>query len=92
MGAVSITGNDVERNPAYYIIAHAAKFVRLGAVRVESNKLTAISNVAFLNKDGSIVLVAVNTSKTPQSFYIKIGNKSYNTLLNSGAVGTFTLQ
>ncbi len=91
VGAVTITGNEVERNPAYYIIAHAAKFVRPGAVRIGSNKLKDVSNVAFLNIDGSTVLVAVNNSKTPQNFQLKIGDKSYSASLNSGAVATYIL-
>ncbi|MFC5281938.1 glycoside hydrolase family 30 protein [Pedobacter alpinus] len=91
VGAVTIIGNEVERNPAYYIIAHAAKFVRPGAVRIASNELDEILNVAFLNMDGSIVLVAVNNNKTAQSFQIKLGATNYTASLNSGAVGTFIL-
>jgi len=29
--------NNITRNPAYYIIAHASKFVRPGSVRISSN-------------------------------------------------------
>lgn len=92
VGAVAITGNEVERNPAYYIIAHAAKFVRPGAARIASNELDKISNVAFLNTDGSIVLVAVNNSKEKQTFQIKFGATNYTASLNSGAVGTYVLK
>lgn len=91
VGAVAITGNEVKRNPAYYIIAHAAKFIRPGAFRIASNSVEKIPNVAFLNKDGSIVLIAVNTSKMSQDFQIKLGTTSYAASLNSGAVGTYIL-
>ncbi len=37
LGAVTIDGNTVTRNPAYYVIAHASKFVRPGSVRIGSN-------------------------------------------------------
>ena len=39
LGALTIGGNPIlsPRNPAYYIIAHAAKFVRPNAVRIGSN-------------------------------------------------------
>lgn len=35
-GAITIDGNDVTRNVAYYVVAHAAKFVRPGSVRISS--------------------------------------------------------
>jgi glucosylceramidase len=35
-GAVTIDGNEVSRNIAYYTIAHASKFVRPGSVRIVS--------------------------------------------------------
>ena len=35
LGAVTIDGDSVRRNPAYYIIAHAAKFVIPGSSRIE---------------------------------------------------------
>ena len=47
LGAVTIEGDQVTRNPAYYIIAHAAKFVRPGSVRIASNMLPTLPNVAF---------------------------------------------
>jgi len=47
LGAVTLNGNQVTRNPAYYIVAHAAKFVRPGSERVESNYLAELPNVAF---------------------------------------------
>ncbi|HER40559.1 MAG TPA: glucosylceramidase, partial [Salinimicrobium catena] len=37
LGAVTITGDKVTREPAYYIIAQASKFVRPGSVRIASN-------------------------------------------------------
>ena len=43
LGAVTIDGNQVTRNPAYYIIAHAAKFVRPGSVRIASNAAAGAS-------------------------------------------------
>ncbi len=36
-GAITIDGNHVTRNIAYYVIAHASKFARPGSVRIQSN-------------------------------------------------------
>jgi glucosylceramidase len=35
-GAITIDGNEVLRNLAYYTVAHASKFVRPGSVRITS--------------------------------------------------------
>ncbi|MCL1821778.1 MAG: hypothetical protein FWG22_03030 [Prolixibacteraceae bacterium] len=37
-GAVTIDGNKVSKNIAYYVIAHASKFVRPGSVRIASSQ------------------------------------------------------
>ena len=52
IGAVTIDGNQVTRKPAYYSIAHAAKFVRPGSVRIASNMISALPNVAFKTPRG----------------------------------------
>src|SRR5208282_6922188 len=51
LGAVTI-GDEITRNPAYYIIAHASKFVRPGSVRIASNIPAGLPNVAFKTPDG----------------------------------------
>jgi glucosylceramidase len=37
-GAVSIDGDNVSRNLAYYVVAHASKFVRPGSVRISTTQ------------------------------------------------------
>jgi glucosylceramidase len=75
LGAITIDGNQVTRNAAYYIIAQAAKFVPPDSVRIDSNQLTTIPNVAFLRPDGKIVLILLNTQDTSAEFNV-ILNKS----------------
>ena len=88
LGAVTIEGNTVTRNPAYYIIAHAAKFVRPGSVRIASNTLPAVPNVAFKTPDGRHVLILLNNSETRRSFNILHQGKLATSTLNGNAVGT----
>ncbi|MCK7556613.1 hypothetical protein MKQ70_16940 [Chitinophaga sedimenti] len=52
LGALTIANGGFVRNVAYYIIAHAAKFVRPGSVRVASNIEGGLENVAFQRADG----------------------------------------
>lgn len=89
MGALTINGNSVTRNVAYYIIAHASKFVAPGALRISSNSSGNIKTTAFKNTDGSKVLLALNTSGSSISFKVKWGNQSFTYNLPGGAVATF---
>jgi glucosylceramidase len=89
LGAVSIDGTTVTRNPAYYIIAHASKFVRPGSVRIASNTFPNLANVAFKTPEGKKVLIVVNDGTATQTFNVKYDNKLVATTLNAGAVGTY---
>lgn len=89
LGALTIDGDVIIRNPAYYIIAHVSKFVRPGSVRIESNMLSGLPNVAFKTPDESIVIIVLNDSGSEKSFNIKIGDKTVTTTLSGGALGTY---
>lgn len=89
LGALTISGNTVTRNPAYYIIAHAAKFVRPGSVRIASNIPGSLPNVAFQTPDKKIVLIVVNDSTKEQNFRIRHKGKVFGSLLKAGAVATY---
>jgi len=91
LGAITINGSSVSRNVAYYIIAHASKFIRPGAVRISSNTFPGgIQDVAFKNADGGKVLIALNTGGGSQNFKVKWGAESFTYTLAAGAVATFT--
>ncbi|RZK94437.1 MAG: glucosylceramidase, partial [Hymenobacter sp.] len=71
LGAITISGNTVTRNSAYYTIGHAAKFVRPGSVRVATNTPDGLSNVAYKTPAGKRVLLVVNTGSTLKNFNIQ---------------------
>jgi len=87
-GAVTI-GSGVTRNVGYYIVAHASKFVRPGSVRIGSNILGDIQNVAFTTPDGHKVLIVENDGTNFQRFNIKFNDKWVTSGLDAGAVGTY---
>lgn len=91
LGAITIDGNTVVRNPAYYIIAHAAKYVRPGSVRVSSNYDGSLPNVAFLTPDDKVVVLVLNDSDAQKSFNININDLSFNTKLAKGEVATYVV-
>jgi glucosylceramidase len=89
LGAVTLDGNTVVRNPAYYIIAHASKFVRPGSVRVASTTPSGLVNVAFRTPEGRHVVIVLNEGAGPQAFSIGYRNRWLPTTLAAGAVGTY---
>jgi glucosylceramidase len=89
LGAITIDGNEVTRNPAYYIIAHASKFVRPGSIRIASNLVEGLPSVAFRAPDGRKVVVVLNETKAPQAFALQQGDKSARVSLSPGAVATY---
>lgn len=88
-GALTISSSTVTHNVSYYIIAHASKFVRPGAVRIASDYLSNLPNVAFKNTDGSKVLIVLNSGTSQQSFSFKIDGKTATSTLDAGAVATY---
>jgi glucosylceramidase len=88
LGALTI-GETVNRNAAYYIIAHASKFVRPGSVRIASNNTMSLPNVAFKTPDGKTVLIVMNESDKPVQFNIRYKNKQATPTLDGRTVATF---
>jgi len=89
LGAVTINRDQVSRNPAYYIIAHASKFVRPGSVRIASSAPQGLPNAAFRTPQGRLVLVVRNSGKDSRSFGIRCRGRTAAAVLDGGAVGTF---
>ena len=88
-GALTIIGSSITRNVSYYIIAHASKFVRPGAIRIATPVESTLPNVAFKNTDGSKVLVVLNSANTSQTFNIQFNGKIITSTLGGGAVATY---
>ena len=89
LGTITIDGNAITRNPAYYILAHASKFVRPGSVRISSNTSKDLPNVAFRTPEGKMVLIVQNNSGAKKDFNIRCNGRSAAASLEKGAVGTF---
>ena len=89
LGAITIDGNSVQRNSAYYIIAQVSKFVPPGSVRIESSFETNIPNVAFKTPEGEIVVLVLNNTGETVSFNINVQREPITTTLPAGATGTY---
>jgi len=88
VGALTL-GEEVTRNVAYYVIAHAAKFVRPGSVRIYSDQQASLSNVAFVTPEGYIVLIALNNGAESRSFSIRFQGKNAVATMPASAVATY---
>ena len=89
LGAITIDGDEVFRNPAYYVIAHASKFVDPGSFRIESSVSKNLPNVAFIRPDGKKVLIVHNGSAKEIHFGVKEREYNFSTSLAPGATGTW---
>jgi glucosylceramidase len=87
---VTTDGSAVTYNAEYYILGHFSKFVQPGAVRIDSNVVGSVDNVAFKNPDHSVALIAQNTDGSAQTFQISYNGASFGYTLPAGAMATFT--
>ncbi|MFP5439336.1 MAG: glycoside hydrolase family 30 protein [Bacteroidia bacterium] len=89
-GAITITSSDsYQKNVAYYIIAHASKFVQAGSVRISSNITGNLNNVAFKTPQGKYVLIVENDGITSATFTIRHNGQWVAATLPAGGVGTY---
>lgn len=88
-GALTLNGDNISRNVSYYIISHASKFVPPGSVRIESNIISNLQNVAYVTPAGKKVLIVLNDASAPQTFSIQFKGKWVSPTLDAGAVATF---
>jgi glucosylceramidase len=88
-------GDTVTPGAEYYALGHLSRFVQPGAVRIASTSFGTtgwngqIMDVAFVNPDGSTVLVAHNENDNPQSFSVSENGQSFNYTLPGDSLATF---
>ena len=75
----------------YYELGQFSKFVVPGAQQVAHTDGNGVSAQAYLNPDGSDVLVVTNTANAPATFSVAWkGQGNFEYTLSSGATATFT--
>jgi glucosylceramidase len=81
----------VTRNLDYYALAHASRFVRPGAVRVDSTSgADGLETVAFQNPDDqSIALLVVNSASAERRFTVTSGGQGFEHSMPGASVATF---
>lgn len=80
----------ISRTVDYYALGHLSRFVAPGAVRIEAGPAPKnLNTVAFRNKDGSTVVVAVNRAEGARTVSVREGQKTFSYDLPTGGVATF---
>ncbi|WP_139903207.1 glycoside hydrolase family 3 N-terminal domain-containing protein [Clostridium thermarum] len=83
--------NNYWATPEYYISGQFTKFIRPGAVRIDTNygSSSTVTNVAFQNTDGSIVMVVINQTDKPQKFVALCGGTQFGDVIPAKNVATY---
>jgi glucosylceramidase len=89
VGAITLDGDNATLNVGYYVIAQVSKFVPPGSVRVESNDVEQLANVAFRTPDGKMVLIVSNTGNFPTTFNVSYHGKAMTATLPEGDAATY---
>lgn len=76
-------------NVDYFGIGHLSKFVNPGAKRILSNQWDSdLENVAFINTDGSKMLVVSNRTKDIRKFKVVCEGDTFNYALDAETSAT----
>lgn len=91
-GVITIDPNGVvTREEEYYALGHASKFVRRGARQIAStlDPGNSIENVAFLNPDGSRIILVLNPNAFRQYLQIESNGRAFFYPLLGQSITTF---
>ncbi|MBN9488978.1 MAG: glucosylceramidase, partial [Alphaproteobacteria bacterium] len=87
LGGVTI-GHTIKRNAGYYLMAHSARFIRPGSVRVHSSEVDWLPNVTCLTPESRMVMVVMNDAEGAKRFRIRHHGACATLELGAGDVAT----
>jgi glucosylceramidase len=86
------TGQLIYTN-AYYYIGHFSKFIRPGAKRIAvSTNRPALQSTAFLNPDGSVVVIVMNMTDQPLPYHLMWKGKAATTESLAHSMATIVIK
>lgn len=89
-GAITVNGGtSYDKNVAYYIIAHASKFVPVNSQRIASTQTDNLSTVAFKTPAGKTVLIVQNSNSTDKTFNVKYNQKTATVTMPGISTATY---
>ncbi len=83
--------NTYWRTPEFYIMGQFSRYIQRNAYRINSDygSTGTITNVAFLNPDNTVVMVAVNQTTSNQQFKVLCNGEQFIATLPAKTVGTY---
>ena len=92
LGALTIDGGQIQaRNASYYVVAQMNRAVKPGAIRLATSGGNNLKSTAFLNPDGSVVVVVANTLWDKNNVTIAYNNNNINVTIEMGGAVTILL-
>jgi glucosylceramidase len=86
------TGELIYTN-AYYYLGHFSKFIRPGAKRIiTSASRDILQSTGFINTDGSLVVVVMNTTDEELPYALWINGKAAKTNSQAHSISTFIIE
>jgi glucosylceramidase len=77
---------------SYYYIGHFSKFIKPGAKRIISSpSRSQLSSTAFINTDGTIVVVVMNEKNFKTPFFLWINGKAAETIALPHSINTYVI-
>ncbi len=87
-GVVTVTAGGVVRNPEYYALAHASRWIAPGARAVPAGPgRDGVEQAAFANPDGTVVLLALNSASAARAITVRAGATGFAYTLPPARVG-----
>ena len=79
------------KTPEFWLMGQFSRFVRPGAVRIHSNygSIQTVTNVAFLNLDGTYALIVANSTSKRQTFSVEFSNQRFSARIPPKSIATY---
>ena len=84
--------DEVYYTPLFYVLNHFSKYIKPDAYRVcVDSEIDDLMVTACKNPDGKIVVVVLNQKENPQSFFLQLELKGFETTIPGSALQTIIL-
>ena len=89
--SITYTGDEYYATPEHYLFGLYSRFVQPGAIRIDSSPgaTDTVTDVAFANPDGTIVVVAINQTKISQSFVLRCQGRQITATLDAKTAASY---
>jgi len=85
------SSSEYYNTPEFWLMGQFSRFVRPGAVRIHSNygSIQTVTNVAFLNPDGTYVLIVANSTSEHQAFNVEFSSQHFSASNPPKSIATY---